>query len=179
MGKERGVKFPSGFQLGRINSVLELTLTPSLPPFPAQHTGQATLSHSGGRRRGEIALWPSFSDQSGRKWYNKSRSRHRERRRNKLRRAENKTVGGQEAQGCRVGTGSAVGLVWRGRFCRRTQIWLHVGVQISRCKSQKTHTQPDCCKDWSHRGKMSAPPSPAALARCGTKVERSLHPSLF
>lgn len=58
--KERGVKFPSGFQLGRINSVLELTLTPSLPLFPAQHTGQATLSHSGGRRRGEIALWTPF-----------------------------------------------------------------------------------------------------------------------
>lgn len=56
--KERGVKFPSGFQLGRINSVLELTLTPSPPLFPAQHTGQATLSHSGGPRRGEIALWP-------------------------------------------------------------------------------------------------------------------------
>lgn len=65
LGKERGVKFPSGFQLGRINSVLELTLTPSLPPFPAQHTGQATLSHSGGRRRGEIALWPPFL---GPKW---------------------------------------------------------------------------------------------------------------
>lgn len=29
-----GVKFPSGFQLGRINSVLELTLTPSLPLLP-------------------------------------------------------------------------------------------------------------------------------------------------
>lgn len=30
-----GVKFPSGFQLGRINSVLELTLTPSLPLLPS------------------------------------------------------------------------------------------------------------------------------------------------
>lgn len=29
-----GVKFPSGFQLGRINTVLELTLTPSLPLLP-------------------------------------------------------------------------------------------------------------------------------------------------
>lgn len=33
-GMEVGVKFPSGFQLGRINSVLELTLTPSLPLLP-------------------------------------------------------------------------------------------------------------------------------------------------
>lgn len=56
LGKERGVKFPSGFQLGRINSVLELTLTPSLPLFPAQHTGQATLSHSRGTEKGRDCI---------------------------------------------------------------------------------------------------------------------------
>lgn len=88
LGKERGVKFPSGFQLGRINSVLELTLTPSLPHPPPHHPplsrpstqGQASLSHSGGDGEGErLHYGHPFSDQSGRKWYNKSRSRRRAR----------------------------------------------------------------------------------------------------
>lgn len=54
--KGRGVKFPSGFQLGRINSVLELTLTPRLPPLSLQ---AKSLAHTAGGCRGTVtALLP-------------------------------------------------------------------------------------------------------------------------
>lgn len=80
-GREgRGVKFPSGFQLGRINSVLELTLTPSLPPSPRPGTQAKLLSLTAGDGEGErLHYGLPFSDQSGRKWHNKSESGQKER----------------------------------------------------------------------------------------------------
>lgn len=72
----RGVKFPSGFQLGRINSVLELTLTPSLPPSPQPGTQAKLLSLTAGDGEGErLHYGHPFWDQSGRKWHNKSKSK--------------------------------------------------------------------------------------------------------
>lgn len=56
--KGRGVKFPSGFQLGRINSVLELTLTPRLPPLL---TGQVTCTHSRGLQRDSDCITDSLT----------------------------------------------------------------------------------------------------------------------
>lgn len=56
--KGRGVKFPSGFQLGRINSVLELTLTPRLPPLL---TGQVTCTHSRGLQRDSDCITASLT----------------------------------------------------------------------------------------------------------------------
>lgn len=76
----RGVKFPSGFQLGQINSVLELTLTPSLPPSPRPSTQAKLLSLAAGDGEGErLHYGLPFSDQSGRKWHNKSESGQKER----------------------------------------------------------------------------------------------------
>lgn len=75
-----GLKFPSGFQLGRINSVLELTLTPSLPASPGQAHGPKLLSLTAGDGEGErLHYGRPFSDQSGRKWHNKRESIERER----------------------------------------------------------------------------------------------------
>ncbi len=60
MGRRKGggVKFPSGFQLGRINSVLELTLTPRLPPLL---TGQVTCTHSRGLQRDSDCITASLT----------------------------------------------------------------------------------------------------------------------
>lgn len=58
MGMGGGVKFPSGFQLGRINSVLELTLTPRLPPLL---TGQVTCTHSRGLQRDSDCITASLT----------------------------------------------------------------------------------------------------------------------
>lgn len=63
---ERGVKFPSGFQLGRINSVLELTLTLSLPLLPGPllpgpaHRASYSPSQQGAER-GRDCITASFS----------------------------------------------------------------------------------------------------------------------
>lgn len=65
--RERGgVKFPSGFQLGRINSVLELTLTLSLPLLPGPllpgpaHRASYSPSQQGAER-GRDCITVSFS----------------------------------------------------------------------------------------------------------------------
>lgn len=62
-GKEgRGVKFPSGFQLGRINSVLELTLTPSLSPLLVGPAHRPSYSPSQqGTERGRDCITVSLS----------------------------------------------------------------------------------------------------------------------
>lgn len=60
-GEGRGVKFPSGFQLGRINSVLELTLTPSLPLLlgPAHRPSYSPSQQ--GTERGRDCITASLS----------------------------------------------------------------------------------------------------------------------
>ena len=60
--RERGeVKFLTGFQLGRINSVLELTLTLSLPLLPSPaHRPSYSLSQQG-MERGRDCITASLS----------------------------------------------------------------------------------------------------------------------
>lgn len=56
-GMEGGAKFPSGLQLGRINSVLELTLTPQLPPSSGPASQAKPLARrSRGLHKGATAL---------------------------------------------------------------------------------------------------------------------------
>lgn len=100
VGRERegrGVKFPSGFQLGRINSVLELTLTPSLPPSPRPGTQAKLLSLTAGDGEGErLHYGHPFWDQSGRKWHNKSESEtQRASERERLGESERESRGGR------------------------------------------------------------------------------------
>lgn len=137
--------------MGRINSVLELTLTPSLPPSPRPGTQAKLLSLTAGDGEGErLHYGHPFWDQSGRKWHNKSKSKTqrasererervserveeggRERRGSKSRQSE----AGGDACGCRGQRGNRENVTLRHRD-RTGVFWGGGGAQTETCRRQ-------------------------------------------